>query len=123
MTAPDTASVGSTDVDLIAEWQAGNEGAATELVRRHTASVAKFLAASHMVGLHHRQKGWREANKAYDKQCEREAADDSSYSAEGGEEEEEERDSDFEEESEETEEEEEADDSDFEDDGAGGGGE
>lgn len=35
-----------TDEDLIAAWRGGDEGAAAALVRRHTAAVARFLAAS-----------------------------------------------------------------------------
>jgi RNA polymerase sigma factor (sigma-70 family) len=42
MGAPAAAVV--TDGDLIARYQAGDEQAATELVRRHTAALARFLA-------------------------------------------------------------------------------
>jgi RNA polymerase sigma-70 factor, ECF subfamily len=34
------------DATLIARWRAGDEGAATELVRRHARPVARFLAAA-----------------------------------------------------------------------------
>ena len=46
VTAPDSASVGPTDAELIAQWRGGDEQAAAELVRRHTPFVARFLAAS-----------------------------------------------------------------------------
>jgi len=36
----------ASDAALIAAWQAGDEGAATELVRRHTRALARFLAAA-----------------------------------------------------------------------------
>ncbi len=42
MGAPATAVV--SDGDLIAQYLAGDEQAATELVRRHTAALARFLA-------------------------------------------------------------------------------
>jgi len=34
-----------TDVELIAAWRNGNEHAATELVRRHTRALGRFLSA------------------------------------------------------------------------------
>ena len=46
VTAPEQAPVDPTDAELIAEWRGGDEGAAAALVRRHTAAVARFLAAS-----------------------------------------------------------------------------
>ncbi len=36
----------AADAALIAAWQAGDEGAATELVRRHTRALARFLAGA-----------------------------------------------------------------------------
>lgn len=35
-----------TDAELIAQWRDGDERAAADLVRRHTAAVARFLAAA-----------------------------------------------------------------------------
>jgi len=35
-----------SDAELIAGWQAGDEAAATELVRRHARAVARFLGAA-----------------------------------------------------------------------------
>lgn len=37
---------GRSDAELIAAWRLGDEGAAADLVRRHTAAVARFLAAA-----------------------------------------------------------------------------
>jgi RNA polymerase sigma-70 factor (ECF subfamily) len=37
---------GPLDAQLIAEWRSGDEGAAAELVRRHTPALARFLAAA-----------------------------------------------------------------------------
>ncbi len=45
MTVPE-AQLGETDQELIAAWRQGSEAAATELVRRHTPAVARFLAAA-----------------------------------------------------------------------------
>lgn len=39
------APAAASDAALIVAWQAGDEGAATELVRRHTRALARFLAA------------------------------------------------------------------------------
>ena len=44
MPSPESAAV--TDAELIARWQRGDEGAATELVLRHGKPLARFLAAS-----------------------------------------------------------------------------
>lgn len=44
MAAPEPAAAG--DAALIAAWQAGDEGAATELVRRHARALARFLAGA-----------------------------------------------------------------------------
>lgn len=44
MTAAELA--GGDDAELIAAWQEGDERAAAELVRRHTAPLARFLAAT-----------------------------------------------------------------------------
>ncbi len=46
MTAPGQAAGEPRDEELIARWHDGDEGAAEALVRRHTAAVARFLAAS-----------------------------------------------------------------------------
>lgn len=43
---PSSPSEAATDADLIARWQGGDEGAATELVLRHGRPLARFLAAS-----------------------------------------------------------------------------
>jgi RNA polymerase sigma-70 factor (ECF subfamily) len=43
---PSPQSAAATDADLIARWQRGDESAATELVLRHGAPLARFLAAS-----------------------------------------------------------------------------
>jgi RNA polymerase sigma-70 factor (ECF subfamily) len=43
---PPPQSAAATDADLIARWQRGDENAATELVLRHGAPLARFLAAS-----------------------------------------------------------------------------
>ncbi len=40
------APAAASDAALIAAWQAGDEAAATELVRRHTRALARFLAAA-----------------------------------------------------------------------------
>jgi RNA polymerase sigma-70 factor (ECF subfamily) len=40
------APAAASDAALIAAWQAGDEGAATELVRRHTRALARFLAGA-----------------------------------------------------------------------------
>lgn len=40
------APAAASDAALIAAWQAGDEGAATELVRRHTRALARYLAAA-----------------------------------------------------------------------------
>ncbi len=45
MTAPD-AHPAPSDVELIAGWRAGNEHAATELVKRHGHAVARYLSAA-----------------------------------------------------------------------------
>jgi len=37
---------GPPDADLIARWRSGDEGAAAELVQRHTPALARFLAAA-----------------------------------------------------------------------------
>ena len=39
-------SVAATDAALIAAWRSGDERAATELVRRHTRALARFLAGA-----------------------------------------------------------------------------
>ena len=44
MAAPEPAA--ASDAALIAAWQTGDEGAATELVRRHTRALARFLAGA-----------------------------------------------------------------------------
>jgi RNA polymerase sigma-70 factor (ECF subfamily) len=36
---------GPSDAELVAMWQRGDEGAATELVRRHAAPIGRYLAA------------------------------------------------------------------------------
>ena len=40
------APAAASDAALIAAWQTGDEGAATELVRRHTRALARFLAGA-----------------------------------------------------------------------------
>ncbi len=45
MSSPEPRLHGVPDRELIAAWRSGDEGAAGELVRRHTSSVARFLAA------------------------------------------------------------------------------
>ena len=44
MASPDPVAASSSDAALIAAWQAGDERAATELVRRHGRALARFLA-------------------------------------------------------------------------------
>lgn len=44
MAVPEPAA--APDAALIAAWQAGDEGAATELVRRHARALARFLAGA-----------------------------------------------------------------------------
>jgi RNA polymerase sigma-70 factor (ECF subfamily) len=46
MTSPPLPEGSPSDVDLIAAWRAGDEGAAAELVRRHAQSVARYLSAA-----------------------------------------------------------------------------
>jgi RNA polymerase sigma-70 factor (ECF subfamily) len=38
--------IGPSDAELIDRWQRGDEAAATELVRRHTGAVARYLGAA-----------------------------------------------------------------------------
>jgi RNA polymerase sigma-70 factor (ECF subfamily) len=40
------ASAAPPDAELIEAWRSGDEGAATELVRRHTHALARFLSAA-----------------------------------------------------------------------------
>jgi RNA polymerase sigma-70 factor, ECF subfamily len=42
----DTGGEGSNDLELIARWKAGDEKAATELVQRHSAALARFAVSS-----------------------------------------------------------------------------
>jgi len=44
MASPQPLAASSSDAALIAAWQAGDERAATELVRRHGRALARFLA-------------------------------------------------------------------------------
>src|SRR6266480_6313275 len=44
MASPDPVAASSSDAALIAAWQAGDEQAAAELVRRHARALARFLA-------------------------------------------------------------------------------
>ena len=46
MTPAEPAAAGPTDAALIAAWQAGDEQAAAELVRRHARALARFLGAA-----------------------------------------------------------------------------
>src|SRR5438552_18049335 len=45
MASPDPVAASSSDAALIAAWQAGDEQAAAELVRRHARALARFLAS------------------------------------------------------------------------------
>ena len=45
MASPQPLAASSSDAALIAAWQAGDERAATELVRRHGRALARFLAS------------------------------------------------------------------------------
>ena len=42
----DTGGEGSNDLELIARWKAGDQKAATELVQRHSAALARFAVSS-----------------------------------------------------------------------------
>jgi len=42
----DTGAEGSNDLELIARWKNGDERAATELVERHSAALARFAVSS-----------------------------------------------------------------------------
>lgn len=42
----DTSGEGSNDLELIARWKNGDERAATELVERHSAALARFAVSS-----------------------------------------------------------------------------
>ena len=42
----DAGGGGSSDLDLIARWKSGDERAATELVERHAAALARFAVSS-----------------------------------------------------------------------------
>src|SRR5438093_10725643 len=44
MASPEPVAASSSDAALIAAWQAGDEQAAAELVRRHARALARFLA-------------------------------------------------------------------------------
>src|SRR5207245_9591227 len=46
MASPQPLAASSSDAALIAAWQAGDERAATELVRRHARALARFLASA-----------------------------------------------------------------------------
>jgi len=46
MASPEPVAASSSDAALIAAWQAGDEQAAAELVRRHARALARFLAGS-----------------------------------------------------------------------------
>src|SRR5437660_4582889 len=46
MASPQPLAASSSDAALIAAWQAGDERAATELVRRHGRALARFLAGA-----------------------------------------------------------------------------
>src|SRR5690348_6532866 len=46
MAPSEPAAVSSSDADLIAAWQGGDEQAAAELVRRHARALARFLGAT-----------------------------------------------------------------------------
>jgi RNA polymerase sigma-70 factor (ECF subfamily) len=43
---PEPQPILPADAELVARWQAGDEAAASDLVRRHTVHLARFLAAS-----------------------------------------------------------------------------
>ena len=45
MTVPETAGGDATDQALIARWQSGDERAATALVSRHAAAIARFASS------------------------------------------------------------------------------
>src|SRR5256885_14658985 len=45
MASPEPVAASSSDAALIAAWQAGDEQAAAELVRRHARALARFLAS------------------------------------------------------------------------------
>lgn len=45
MTDPDRSGGDARDLELIAAWKAGDQGAATELVRRHASALARFAAS------------------------------------------------------------------------------
>ncbi len=46
MTSPAPEPPGGSDGELIAAWRGGDEGAATELIRRHAIAVARYLGAA-----------------------------------------------------------------------------
>src|SRR3989442_14984749 len=46
MASPEPVAASSSDAALIAAWQAGDEQAAAELVRRHARALARFLASA-----------------------------------------------------------------------------
>src|SRR5216110_3056915 len=46
MASPEPVAASSSDAALIAAWQAGDEQAAAELVRRHARPLARFLAGA-----------------------------------------------------------------------------
>ena len=45
MTDPDRSGGDPKDLELIAAWKAGEQGAATELVQRHASALARFAAS------------------------------------------------------------------------------
>ena len=46
MQVAEAPEVGPSDAELIGKWRRGEEAAATELVRRHAAAVARYLSAA-----------------------------------------------------------------------------
>ncbi len=46
MQVSEVSEIGPSDVELIDRWRRGEEAAATELVRRHTTAVARYLGAA-----------------------------------------------------------------------------